>query len=257
MLALSLVVLGASSGGLAYAEEETSVRAIPATRAKAIEDARQAIPGGGFVDPVRPPGTPRPDVPPAVRPHINEPVRDNASTTPRPLPGRPASTSPWELPRKNASSTRPFDDRVASNTQAMKERARKQAQGEMKRLAELMLATVDRFEKMIVRIESAATTLEGKGANVAKIREQVATAKTEISAVKADLATIQTAALAAWNASNMAAVVESISPARAVIQSARDHLQKARQAVMKATEELMRAARTVQGHASTTPTTAQ
>lgn len=224
----------------------------PVNKERVLENRRQAAPDGGYSEPIRR-DTLRPGAD-GVRPRPGEPVRDDVTTTPHQNSEKPIKTSPWELPRKNASSTRLFDDRVASNTKAIKERTETRVKQDIKHLAEITLVAIDRLEKIIVRIESRASKLETEGANVSAVRTNIETAKIELAAARADLSTIQAAARSVFNGQNMAAVHESISPARTAIKSARAHLQNAHQAVRKAANELISASKTVRkNQAATTP----
>lgn len=228
--AIALMAIASILGFAAIASAEETGAAPQATSAR-------TDPRAGYTDPVRP-GRPNDSV--------------VASTTPRPILPRIATTTP---PPRNiiGTSTRPLVRPGINASSTLRDRAEQRLRLEMRRMAERVLAAIHRMEELIVRIESRATKIDQAGGNTTAARTDIATAKTELAAAKTDLSTIQAAAMSIQSASNMASAIAAVSPARTAIESAQTHLRNAHRAIESAVAKLGIAHRSIPRPATTTP----
>jgi hypothetical protein len=170
-----------------------------------------------------------------LRPNIiSSQPRANASTT----DGRPT------LPPKPGE----IRDRMNGSTsggviEQMKQRAEERAKESLKRFVRLLIASIDRLEKLITRIESRADKLDQQGVDTSGARTDLGNARAELDAAKADLESLKGSSAFILGAQNMAAVSAALAPVKMTIESAQKHMHNAEKAVRDAVKKLKDAAK--------------
>ncbi len=141
-----------------------------------------------------------------------------------------------------------LDRRGGSTSEMMRERAAERMEehvkNQLKRFVSLLLAAIDRMERLIERIESRADKLDENGVDTTSARDELEKARDELAAAESDLATIRDYSVSILASRNMAAVSNALSPVRETLRSAREHLRNAHEFIKSAVEKLKEAART-------------
>ncbi|MBI3573597.1 hypothetical protein HY090_00935 [Candidatus Kaiserbacteria bacterium] len=128
----------------------------------------------------------------------------------------------------------------------------------LKRLATLILATIERMQSQIDRMKSRADKIDQRGGNTAAARADIAAAQTELDTAKSELQSLQSTLGLVLNARSLAATAAGTNLTQGPLQSVRVHLENAQKSLRKASQELMQAAMAIinnghEGNASTTP----
>lgn len=121
-----------------------------------------------------------------------------------------------------------IDERRASATAKRIEVQQNIAKRQVEHVSKVMLATIERLEKIIARIESRIAKLEAEGRAAGESKEFVAEAKANLSDAKLKVATFSSIDLTSVKAQeNFQRIRAAAAEARELIKEARENLMKA------------------------------
>ena len=137
--------------------------------------------------------------------------------------------------------------RKASSTEKRIEMQRGLAKKKADHTARVLTATVERLEKIVVRIESRIAKLKAEGKATAESEGYIAEAKVHLSAAKTSIALFASVDLSGDKAQ------ENFERVRAIAAEAKGHIREAHQSLMKAIRALGKPR--VEANATSTATT--
>jgi hypothetical protein len=152
----------------------------------------------------------------------------------RPIP-------PVNLIKQRMASTAPrMPETVRQN---VKDRVEDKVKNSIKRATQLILATAERLETLLARIESRADKLDAEGVDTTSARADLDAAQAEIDAAESDIASITPVAVQVLSSRTLAAVSDAVLSSRAAFESARNHLKNAQEYMRSAVKKLSEAAK--------------
>ena len=151
----------------------------------------------------------------------------------RPLP-------PVNLMRERMASTAPrMPETMRQNIKdRVGDRAEDKVKNSIKRATQLILATAERLETLLARIESRADKLDAEGVDTSSARTDLDAAQAEIDAAESDIASITPVAVQVLGSRSLAAVSDAVQSSRAAFESARNHLKNAQEYMRSAVKKL-------------------
>lgn len=155
----------------------------------------------------------------------------NATVTPKKT--RADIQAEIDLRRASATERREerqenIDERRASATAKRIEVQQNIAKRQVEHVSKVMLATIERLEKIIARIESRISKLKAEGGNVSESESFVALAKTDLAEAEVLIEAFVSIDLSSDKAQeNFKRIREAAAKAREEIRSARTNLMKA------------------------------
>ncbi len=156
----------------------------------------------------------------------------------RPIP-------PVSLMRDKMASTAPrMPETMRQNIKDRAgDRIEDKVKNSIKRATQLILATAERLETLLARIESRADKLDAEGVDTASARTDLDAAQAEIDAAESDIASITPVAVQVLGSRTLAAVSDAVLSSRAAFESARNHLKNAQEYMRSAVKKLSDAAK--------------